>query len=107
MAAILKSLQITFVNFSALALKVRTQISADVRTFIPIDSEPFQTLINRGRSFLGVAFDVSVLDSQHKFSAVMAHKEPVEQSRARAADVEITSRGRSKANTNIGTHFET
>src|SRR5438552_6652862 len=35
----------------------------------------------------------------------MANKEPVEQSRARAADVQIAGRRRSEANANFGTHL--
>src|SRR5437588_3713675 len=77
-AAVLKFLQIAFVNFSPLTLKVRTQIAADMRTLIPINPEPFQTVVNRGGSFLGVALNVGIFDSQNQFAAVMANKEPVE-----------------------------
>src|SRR5204863_2853311 len=35
-ARVLKSLEVAFVNFGALALKVRTEIAADVRAFVPI-----------------------------------------------------------------------
>src|SRR5712692_3030263 len=64
-AAVLKFFQIAFVNFSALTLKVRTDISADMRAFVPIDAQPFETLVNRGCRFLGIAFDVGVFDSQN------------------------------------------
>src|SRR5260370_28547568 len=64
-AAVLKFFQVAFVNFSALALEVRTEISADMGAFIPIQAKPFETLINRGRGFLGVAFSVGVFDSQN------------------------------------------
>src|SRR5204863_3582438 len=59
-AGVLKFFQITLVNISALTLKVGTHISADMRAFVPIDSEPFKPLINRGRGFFGVALEVSV-----------------------------------------------
>src|SRR5437868_755319 len=104
-ATVLKFLQVALVNFSALALKVRTQVAADVRAFVPIESEPFQTVVNRGGSFLGVAFRVSVFDSQNEFAAVMTDKEPVEQSRARAANVQIAGRRRREANTNVSRHW--
>src|SRR5205085_6755483 len=103
-AAILKLLQITLVNFSALTLKIRTEISANVRTFVPIQSEPIQAVINCGGGFLGVALGISVLDSQHKFATVMANKEPIEQRCARAANVQKAGRRRSKTNTNFGAH---
>ena len=35
-ARVLKLLEVAFVNFGALALKVRTEITADVRAFIPV-----------------------------------------------------------------------
>src|ERR1700731_5496409 len=65
MAAVLKFFQVALVSFSALALKVRTQISADMRTFVPIQSEPFQTFLNCDRAFLGIPLPVSVFDWQH------------------------------------------
>jgi len=64
-AAVLKFLQVAFVDLSALTLKIGTEIPADVGAFIPIQSEPFEALVNRGRGFFGVALEVGVFDSQH------------------------------------------
>src|SRR2546423_2066161 len=61
---ILKFFQVTLVNLGALTLEVRAEISADMRAFVPINSEPFEALIDRGRGFFGVAFGVGVFDSQ-------------------------------------------
>src|SRR6266480_7493760 len=41
-ATVLKFLQVTFVDLSALTLKIGTEIPADVGAFIPIQSEPFE-----------------------------------------------------------------
>ena len=38
---VLKFFQIALVKFGALALQIRSEIAADVRTFVPIESEPF------------------------------------------------------------------
>ena len=83
-------------------MKIRAEISADVRTFVPIQPEPTQAVINRGRSFFGVARFIGVFDAQNKCAAVMPREKPVEKRRARAADVQITSRRWSKTNTNSG-----
>src|ERR1700736_4487869 len=62
---VLEFFQVALVNFSALALKIGTEISTDVGAFIPIQSEPFQTFVNRGRGFFSVAFSVGVFDTQN------------------------------------------
>src|SRR5437588_4552707 len=101
MTAILKVFQVALVNVGALALKIRTEISADMRSFVPINTEPLESLVNRGRGFFGVAFDVRVFDSQHQFAAGVTRKQPVEQRGARTADMEVTGRRRSKANADV------
>ena len=101
---ILQLLQILFVNRIALALKIRAEITANMRTFVPVQPEPMQAVINRGRSFLGVARFIRILDAENKCPAVMAREEPVEKRRARAADMQVTSRRWSKTNTNSGIH---
>ena len=72
-----------------------------MRAFVPIDPEPLESLINRSRGFLGIAFGVGVFDAQNQFAAVVVNEKPIEQSGARAADVKITSRRRSKSNSNF------
>ena len=78
-----------------------------MRAFVPIDSEPLESLIDRGRGFLGVAFRVGVLNSENQFAAVMVNEKPIKQSGPRAADVEITGRRWSESDSNIGSHFQT
>ena len=64
-ATVLKFLQVTFVDLSALTLKIGTEIPADVGAFIPIQSEPFEAFVNRGCGFLGIALQIGIFDSQH------------------------------------------
>src|SRR5437763_15352624 len=61
---VLKFFQVTLVNLRPLTFELRAKSSPDVRTFVPINPEPFEALIDRGRSFFGVAFGVGVFDSQ-------------------------------------------
>src|ERR1700693_3434583 len=104
MACVLKLLQVALVNFSALTLKIRAEIPADVRTFVPINSQPLQSFVNRRGGLLGVALGVGIFDSKNELAPVMMHKEPVEKRSARATDVQIT-RGRwRKPNSNFRRH---
>src|SRR5207247_9776524 len=86
---ILKFFQVTLVKFCALALQIRTKLAANMRPFVPIQAEPFQTFVNGGHCFLGITLPVSVFNSLHEFFSVMSRKQPVEQCSARAANVEI------------------
>src|SRR5690349_4162235 len=104
MSRVLQFLQIVLVNFSALTLKIGPEIPADMRTFVPVNSQPLESLVNRSRGFLGIALGVGVFDAQHQFATVMMHKEPVEERSARATDVQITGRRRRETNADFGTH---
>src|SRR5215472_18285443 len=92
MTGVLKSFQVMLVKFCAFALQVRAKLATNMRPFVPIQAEPFQTFVNGGHCFLGIALRVSVFNAQHEFASVTPRKQPVEQCRARAANVEITSR---------------
>ena len=50
-AGVLEFLQIAFVDFVRARFEIRTEISAHLRAFIPIESEPLQAIINCGRRF--------------------------------------------------------
>jgi hypothetical protein len=75
-------------------------------SLVPIEFQPLQTFVNGRGRFLGVARLVRVFDSQNEFATVMPGKEPVEKRRARAADVEVTGRGRGEANADLSTHYD-
>src|SRR5437879_3473279 len=102
-SSVLKLFQIALINFGALALKIRTAISADVRTFVPVNAQPLQAFINRGRGFLGIALGVSVFDSKNQFAAMMVNEEPVKERSARPADVQITGGRRRETDANFRT----
>src|SRR4030095_11633611 len=104
MAAVLKLLQVALVNICAVTLQIRAEISADMRTFVPIEAEPLQTLVNRCGGFFSVASPVGVLDAQNEFAAVMPGEEPIEQCGARAADMQIARGGRGETDTGFGIH---
>src|SRR5438876_12378477 len=74
MTSILKLVEVALVEFCALALQVRSEISAHMRTFVPIETEPLQSFTNSGHAFLGVARPVGVFDAQNEFAAVMPRK---------------------------------
>ena len=76
-------------------LKIRAAIAfaraggvAGERAFIPIEAEPAEAVEDDIDGFLGIARGVGVFNAQHEGAAGVAGVKPVEQSRARAADVE-------------------
>ena len=77
----------------ALSLKVRGVRATNFRSFIPVESKPVHRLEYAGNHVLGRPFRVGVLDAENERSAVVARKEPVEQCRPCAPNVEIP-RGR-------------
>src|SRR5205085_9659970 len=89
MATVLEYPRVTLVNVITLALERRPEITADLRTFIPVDLEPFQSFINSGRSLLCIARSIGIYGSQNQFAFVMASKKPVEQRRPSAADMQV------------------
>src|SRR5205823_10137017 len=103
-STLLKFLQIAFVNLRSLALQIRSQIAAHMRTLVPIKTEPLQPFVNRRHRFLGVARPVGVLDAQNEFAAMMSCEQPIKKRRSRAANMEITSRRRSETDTDFGIH---
>jgi hypothetical protein len=74
----------------ALALEIRTAITADIRAFIPVETEPAHAFEDACGGFRRVAGAIGVLDAQDEGAAVLAGHQPVEQGRAGTSDVEIT-----------------
>lgn len=70
------------------------------RPFIPIHAQPLQSVDDAFDEFRLVALRIGILDPQNHRSAVLARKQPVEQSRARPSDVEIPCRRRRKTHSN-------
>jgi hypothetical protein len=73
-------------------------------TFVPIESEPAQSFVNRSGGFLGIARFIGIFDTQNEFAAVMSGKKPVEKRGARAADMEIASRRGGETGADSGIH---
>src|SRR5205823_454822 len=88
---------------------IRTMVlaSAHMRTFIPIETEPAQSFINRGGGFFSIARSIGVLDAQNEFAVVMSREEPIEKGCTCAADVEIASGRGGEADADFGSHAET
>src|SRR5207244_4115269 len=103
-ARILKLFQIPLVNIRSFALQIRSEISAGMRTFIPVEAEPAQSFINRRGGFFGIARSIGVLDAQNEFAVVMSREEPIEKGRTGAADVEIASGRGGKTDADSGSH---
>jgi competence protein ComEC len=61
---------------------------------VPIEAEPAHPVEDRVDRRLGRARAIGILDAQQELAAVMAREQPVEQRRARAADMQIAGRRR-------------
>jgi|SRR5947209_16041771 len=86
-AGVLKLFQVALVDFGPLTLKIWPVISANMRTFVPINSEPVQAVVNRSCSLLSVALAVGILDSQNQFAAVVADEQPIKKRSAGTANM--------------------
>ena len=92
----------------ALTLKVRPKpasaracgITAH-RSLVPIEPEPAQSIEDDLDRLLGIARHVGILDAQDESAAGVPGIQPVEQRRARPADVQEPRRTGSKTNTNF------
>src|SRR5439155_19117696 len=101
---VLEFFQVALVKRCAFALQIGSVIAADMRTFVPVEAQPFQPFVNRRHCFLSVSFAVSVFDAQDEFPAVMPRKQPVEKRSSRTADVEIPSRRGGETNADVRSH---
>src|SRR6266851_9148808 len=101
---ILQLFQVALVKFGAFALQIRSKISADVRTLVPIQPEPLQPFVDCRHGFIDVARSIGIFYSQNEFSALMPRAQPIEKGRACAPNVEITGRRRSEADADLGIH---
>src|ERR1019366_5943425 len=65
---------------------------------VPSEIQPAQTIEDGIERSLRIALDVGIVDAQDHRAAVMARVEPVEDERARAADMEKAGGRRREAN---------
>src|SRR5690348_15810532 len=98
LALIYQALGMYPVNGKAIGLAIRRMRSAQIRTFIPVQTEPLEVgdelIVETGFT----AFDIRVLDARHHGSAVPAREEPVEQGGTCIADMEMPGGRGSKTN---------
>ena len=88
-----------------LAMALDARELAD-RLAVPFQAEPGKTIDDRLNRRLGRALAVGVLDAQQEPPAEALGVEPVEQRRARAANVQKAGRGGRKSRHDLG-HSET
>src|SRR2546422_5731258 len=80
-----------------LGLKVRRVRTADLRSLVPVESQPSQAIEDPFDHIRRRALDVRILDPQHEHAAQTTGEEPVEEGSPCAAYVEIAGRRGSKA----------
>jgi hypothetical protein len=87
MAARLEFLEVAKVDGFALTLEIRAAISANIRTFIPVQSEPLHPVENRLHRRLGVPRFVGVLDAQDKRPTQVPGIKPIKQCSPRSTNM--------------------
>src|SRR4029453_1110658 len=70
-----------------------------LRAPVPIETPPSLTVDDSRNHLPRRSLSIGVLDAQHKRSAVTSRVQPVEECRARTADVEVSGWGWREANT--------
>ena len=76
--------------------------AADIRSLVPVEPQPAQAVDDARHHVPRRALGVGVFDAEHERAAVPAGEQPVEERRARAADVEIAGGRRRKTNADHG-----
>ena len=66
---------------------------------IPAELEPLETFVDGIERNLGVPFDVSIIDAQNYYAALVAGIEPIKDECSSAAYVKVAGRRRRKAHT--------
>ena len=70
----------------------RLELRLEIGFAVAADPQPFEPVEDRVDRRLGRAGAIGVLDPQQIFAAVMAREQPVEERRARAADMQEPGR---------------
>ena len=88
LALVEQLLSVFLIEVHALRLPVGAEVAALVRALVPLKPHPAQAVHDGLFVLLGRAFEVRILDAQHKGAARMSGPEPVEERRMRAAYVQ-------------------
>ncbi len=94
--------RILLVDLAALALPVWAMRATDVRTLVPLDTQPAQRIVDLLFGLTGRAQLISILDAQDELAAVLTGEAQVEQRDIGGADVRITGRRWRDAGANRG-----
>ena len=81
-------------------LEIRLVRTARAGALVPVDAQPAEPGEDRLERLLDIAGDVGVVDPQDELPAVPPRKEPVEEGRADASDVEVAGGARGEAGAN-------
>ena len=94
-------LKIFLINLRALGLVIRFTGTAHFRTFVPVQAQPFHTADDLVyRTFLETG-RIRIFNTQNQFAALTSGKQPVEQTGAGAAHMQIARRAGGKTYTNF------
>ena len=85
------------VEVQPLRLAVRAVRAVDVGALVPVEPEPAKILEDADLRLARRALGVGVLDAQDERAVLAVCQQPVEQRRARVADVQLAGRARSKS----------
>src|SRR6185436_4417802 len=89
------------VQMEPLRLTVRSASAADVRPFVPVQTEPAEIPEDGRLGFGGRPLDVGILDAEHELAARPARHQPVEERGARIADVQLPGWARSESQSHV------
>src|SRR5262249_39427136 len=84
------------VAFEFLRLIVGTMRTTDFGAFIPIKTQPAKAVQNGLQRLLDIPLLIGVIDAQNELAAMLLGKEPIEEGRSDAANMQKTSRTRGK-----------
>ncbi len=77
------------VSLVTLRLEVRRVRSADLRALVPVETEPTEPVEDRLQGFRDIALLIRVVDAEQELPAVLAREQPIEQSGANAAYMQV------------------
>jgi hypothetical protein len=81
-------LRVITVDVESLRLTVRAIRPSDVGTFLPVEAQPSEILIDRLFMFTSRTFLIRIFDSKDVCTVVLLREEPREQTSARISDME-------------------
>ena len=99
-----KLVSVFFVQDKTFSLTIRTIRTANINTFIPIHTKPFQCSFNVFFGFTARTFQVGIFNSQNQFAASFASQQPVEKCRTCTANMERASGAGRKSYSYFITH---